>query len=135
MNKLSIFIMIGLWCMSLPVISDCKTVKEYWPKVNMYVDNIVGTHDCVMEPVMKADSMLAGYWVEDKTKTLFLVINNIRMGKDIDLDYYGFNDKYRESLLKDMTDIEDVKLLRRYTWDGSSQPQIENNLSKAGWVR
>ena len=57
------------------------------------------------------------------------------MGKDIDLDYYGFNDKYRESLLKDMTDIEDVKLLRRYTWDGSSQPQIENNLSKAGWVR
>ena len=135
MKKLCTFLLIGFCCMSLHAISDCKTEKEYWPKVNMYVDNIVGTHDCVMEPVMKADSMLAGYWVEEKTKTLFLVINNIRMGKDIDLDYYGFNDKYRESLLKDITDIEDVKLLRRYIWDGSSQPQIENNLSKAGWVR
>ena len=79
--------------------------------------------------------MLAGYWFEEKTATLFIVINNIRVGKDIDLDYYGFNENYINSLLKRIDNAKAIKLRRRFSYDGSIQPQIELRLEEAGFKR
>ena len=60
----------------------------------VFLQETHGSYDCVLAEQMEADDMLAGFWFEEKTETLFIVINNIRVGKDIDLDYYGFNKNY-----------------------------------------
>ena len=79
--------------------------------------------------------MLAGYWVEDKTKTMFLVINNFRAGKQIEMDFYGYDEKYKKSLLSRIDNLTDLKLIGRYSYNGSEKPEIEKNLSKEGWQR
>lgn len=131
MKKLSALFLI------LPIFisAECRQVPIYEAKYDFTWYQTHGTHDCVMAGLMKDDEMIAGYWLEEKTKTLFIAINNIRVGKDIDLDRYGFNQSYIDSLLKTIDDIESVKLLRRFTYDGSTQPQIELRLNEAGFKR
>ena len=84
---------------------------------------------------MEAEDMLAGFWFEEKTETLFIVINNIRVGKDIELDYYGFNQNYIDSLLNKIDNVKAIKLQRRFSYDGSIQPQVELRLEEAGFKR
>ena len=103
--------------------------------MKMSLDRVVGNYDCVLDDVMEDDLMLAGYWVEDKTKTMFLVINNFRAGKKIDLDFYGFDKRYKNSLLSRIDNLKDIKLVERYSFNGSEKPQIEKNLKKEGWRR
>jgi len=114
---------------------NCTTEKKYYPKMKMSLDRVVGNYDCVLDDVMEDDLMLAGYWVEDKTKTMFLVINNFRAGKKIDLDFYGFDKRYKNSLLSRIDNLKDIKLIERYSFNGSEKPQIEKNLKKEGWRR
>ena len=114
---------------------DCSTEKKYYPKMEMSLDRVVGNYDCVLDDVMKDDLMLAGYWVEDKTKTMFLVINNFRAGKQIEIDFYGYDEKYKKSLLSRIDNLTDLKLIGRYSYNGSEKPEIEKNLSKEGWQR
>ena len=114
---------------------DCSTEKKYYPKMEMSLDRVVGNYDCVLDDVMKDDLMLAGYWVEDKTKTMFLVINNFRAGKQIEIDFYGYDEKYKKSLLSRIDNLTDLKLIGRYSSNGSEKPEIEKNLSKEGWQR
>ena len=114
---------------------DCSTEKKYYPKMEMSLDRVVGNFDCVLDDVMKDDLMLAGYWVEDKTKTMFLVINNFRAGKQIEMDFYGYDEKYKKSLLSRIDNLTDLKLIGRYSYNGSEKPEIEKNLSKEGWQR
>ena len=114
---------------------DCSTEKKYYPKMEMSLDRVVGNYDCVLDDVMKDDLMLAGYWVEDKTKTMFLVINNFRAGKQIEIDLYGYDEKYKKSLLSRIDNLTDLKLIGRYSYNGSEKPEIEKNLSKEGWQR
>ena len=114
---------------------DCSTEKKYYPKIEMSLDRVVGNYDCVLDDVMKDDLMLAGYWVEDKTKTMFLVINNFRAGKQIEMDFYGYDEKYKKSLLSRIDNLTDLKLIGRYSYNGSEKPEIEKNLSKEGWQR
>ena len=114
---------------------DCSIEKKYYPKMEMSLDRVVGNYDCVLDDVMKDDLMLAGYWVEDKTKTMFLVINNFRAGKQIEMDFYGYDEKYKKSLLSRIDNLTDLKLIGRYSYNGSEKPEIEKNLSKEGWQR
>ena len=114
---------------------NCTTEKKYYPKIKMSLDRVVGNYDCVLDDVMEDDLMLAGYWVEDKTKTMFLVINNFRAGKKIDLDFYGFDTRYKNSLLSRIDNLKDIKLIERYSFNGSEKPQIEKNLKTEGWRR
>ena len=114
---------------------NCTTEKKYYPKMKMSLDRVVGNYDCVLDDVMEDDLMLAGYWVEDKTKTMFLVINNFRAGKKIDLDFYGFDTRYKNSLLSRIDNLKDIKLIERYSFNGSEKPQIEKNLKTEGWRR
>ena len=114
---------------------NCTIEKKYYPKMKMSLDRVVGNYDCVLDDVMEDDLMLAGYWVEDKTKTMFLVINNFRAGKKIDLDFYGFDTRYKNSLLSRIDNLKDIKLIERYSFNGSEKPQIEKNLKTEGWRR
>ena len=114
---------------------NCSIEKEFHAKMNMSIDIVIGNYDCVLEDIMNDDSMIAGYWVEDKTKTMFLVINNFRAGKQIEMDFYGFDEKYKKSLLSRINNLTDLKLIGRYSYNGAEKPEIEKNLSKEGWRR
>ena len=114
---------------------NCSIEKEFHAKMNMSIDIVIGNYDCVLEDIMNDDSMIAGYWVEDKTKTMFLVINNFRAGKQIEMDFYGYDEKYKKSLLSRIDNLTDLKLIGRYSYNGSEKPEIEKNLSKEGWRR
>ena len=115
--------------------SECRKVPIYEAKYDFTWYQTHGSYDCVLAEQMESDDMLAGYWFEEKPGTLFIVINNIRVGKDIDLDYYGFNENYINSLLKRIDNAKAIKLRRRFSYDGSVQPQIELRLEEAGFKR
>tara|TARA_B100001057_G_scaffold468245_1_gene527217 strand:+ start:3557 stop:3805 length:249 start_codon:yes stop_codon:yes gene_type:complete len=58
-----------------------------------------------------------------------------RIGRLIDLEFYGFDNKYLKSLKSRIDNLDDIKLLERYSFNGAEKPQIEKNLSKEGWRR
>ena len=39
---------------------------------------------------------------------MIIAINNIRVGKDIDFDYYGFNQNYIDSLQKKIDNVKKI---------------------------
>lgn len=94
------------------------------------MDRLVGDASCVMADIMNDDAMIAGYWVEDKTKTMFIAINNIRVGRDIDLERYGYTELYKSNLLERVEYIQKIKFVKRFSYDGSIQPQIELKLNE-----
>tara|TARA_B100000575_G_C22932761_1_gene540426 strand:+ start:28 stop:429 length:402 start_codon:yes stop_codon:yes gene_type:complete len=118
----------GLW-------ADCILKDEYNPKIDFTFKKLYGTHDCVLDDIMKDDSMIAGYWLEDRSKTLFIVINNIRAGRDIDFDSYGYNQRYLQGLSKRINNAEDIQFKRRFSYNGAEQPQIESILRQEGFRR
>ena len=128
-----------LFCFTFFLIShlnaECRKVAVYEAKYDFTWYQTHGSYDCVLAEQMEADDMLAGFWFEEKTETLFIVINNIRVGKDIDLDYYGFNQNYIDSLLNKIDNVKAIKLQRRFSYDGSLQPQVELRLEEAGFKR
>ena len=115
--------------------AECRKVAVYEAKYDFTWYQTHGSYECVLAEQMEADDMLAGFWFEEKTETLFIVINNIRVGKDIDLDYYGFNKNYIDSLLNKIDNVKAIKLQRRFSYDGSIQPQVELRLEEAGFKR
>jgi len=125
---LTLLVSMGAW-------GDCIEKKEYNAKLDFNFKKLYGTHDCVLDDIMKDDSMIAGYWLEERSKTLFIVINNIRVGRDIDLDAYGYNQKYLQGLSKRIDDAEDIQFKRRFSYNGAEQPQIEKVLRQEGFKR
>ena len=113
----------------------CRYEPKYFPKINKYIERLVGDVDCVMADVMADDQMIAGYWIEEKSKTLFIAINNIRAGRDIDIDFYGFDERYKTSMLEKIDNISSIKFLKRFSYNGATQPQIEMRLNEAGFKR
>ena len=101
----------------------------------MYLDRLVGDASCVMPGVMQDDSMIAGYWIEETTKTMFIAINNIRAGRDIDIDFYGYNEKYKESMLEKVENVDKIKFVKRFSYNGATKPQVELRLREAGFKR
>ncbi len=134
MLKMNRFLILILFLV-LPVIAECRKVAVYEAKYDFTWYDTHGSYDCVLALQMEADDMLAGFWFEEKTETLFIAINNIRVGKDIDFEYYGFNQNYIDSLQKKIDNVKTIKLLRRFSYDGSIQPQIELRLEEAGFKR
>ena len=121
--------------MSMGALGGCIEKDEYNAKLDFTFKKLYGTHTCVLDDIMKDDSMIAGYWLEDRSKTLFIVINNIRVGRDIDLDTYGYNQKYLQGLSKRIDDAEDIQFKRRFSYNGAEQPQIERILRQEGFRR
>ena len=121
--------------MSMGALGDCIEKDEYNAKLDFTFKRLYGTHTCVLDDIMKDDTMIAGYWLEDRSKTLFIVINNIRVGRDIDLDTYGYNQKYLQELSKRIDDAEDIQFKRRFSYNGAEQPQIERILRQEGFRR
>ena len=69
--------------------SECRKVPIYEAKYDFTWYQTHGSYDCVLAEQMESDDMLAGYWFEEKTGTLFIVINNIRkMTKEIFINEY-----------------------------------------------
>lgn len=134
MLKMNRFLILILFLV-LPVIAESRKVAVYEPKYDFTWYDTHGSYDCVLALQMEADDMLAGFWFEEKTETLFIAINNIRVGKDIDFEYYGFNQNYINSLQKKIDNVKTIKLLRRFSYDGSIQPQIELRLEEGGFKR
>ena len=99
------------------------------------MDRLVGDASCVMPGVMKDDSMIAGYWIEETTKTMFIAINNIRAGKDINIDFYGYDEKYKESMLEKVENVDAIKFIKRFSYNGATKPQVELRLKEAGFKR
>ena len=115
---------------------ECTIKSEYNAKLNFTFNKLHGTHDCVMDDIMEDDLMISGYWTEKRTNTtLFIVINNIRAGRDIDLDYYGYGELYLKDLSERITDANRIKFIKRYSYNGAEQPQVEKNLSQRGFRR
>ena len=135
MNIIKNTLLISLLFLALPANAECRKVPVYETKYDFTWYDTHGSYDCVLAIQMEADDMLAGFWFEEKTETLFIAINNIRVGKDIDFDYYGFNQNYIDSLQKKIDNVKTIKLLRRFSYDGSIQPQIELRLKEAGFKR
>ena len=121
--------------MSMGALGGCIEKSEYDARLDFTFKKLYGTHDCVLDDIMKDDLMIAGYWLEERSKTLFIVINNIRAGRDIDLETYGYNQKYLQGLSKRIDDAEDVKFKRRFSYNGAEQPQIERILMQEGFRR
>lgn len=115
--------------------AECRNEPKFFPKINTYLDRLVGDADCVMADVMEDDQMIAGYWVEEKTKTMFIAINNIRAGRDIDIGFYGYDDRYKTSMLEKIENISSIKFVKRFSYNGATQPQIEMRLDNGGWKR
>jgi len=89
-----------------------------------------------MEARLGIAIMIAGYWIEKRTNTtLFIAINNIRAGKDIDLEFYGYEELYLKRLSERITDTDSIKFIRIYSYNGAEQPQIERNLREGGFRR
>lgn len=120
---------------SFGVIAECRNEPKFFPKINTYIDRLVGDADCVMADVMEDDQMIAGYWVEEKTKTMFIAINNIRAGRDIDIGFYGYDERYKTSMLEKIENISSIKFVKRFSYNGATQPQIEMRLDNGEWKR
>ena len=114
---------------------NCRYEKKYYPKIDRYMDIMVGDAQCVMKGIMSDDQMIAGYWIEDKSNTMFVAVNNIRAGRDIDMDFYGFNRNYENSLADKIDNIETVKFIKRFSYNASPKPEVQMNLDKEGWKR
>ena len=121
--------------LSFNIFSDCVERGEYDAKLDFTFTKIYGSHDCVMDDAMKNDPMIAGYWVEERSKTLFIAINNFRAGKDIDLEFYGFNQRYLDDFLERIEDVSDVKFKKRYSYNGSPYPEVNKILKEEGFRR
>ena len=120
---------------SFVVFAECRNEPKFFPKINTYIDRLVGDADCVMADVMEDDLMIAGYWVEEETKTMFIAINNIRAGRDIDIWFYGYNDLYITSMLEKIENVSSIKFVKRFSYNGATQPQIEMRLNEGGFKR
>tara|TARA_B110000908_G_C9999549_1_gene333504 strand:+ start:76 stop:429 length:354 start_codon:yes stop_codon:yes gene_type:complete len=117
------------------VVGECRNEPKYFPKIDTYIDRLVGDASCVMPGVLEDDLMIAGYWIEETTKTMFIAINNIRAGRDIDIDFYGYNNKYKESMLEKVENIDSIEFLKRFSYNGAIKPQVELRLNEAGFKR
>jgi hypothetical protein len=115
--------------------AECRNEPKFFPKINTYLDRLVGDADCVMADAMQDDLMIAGYWIEDKSTTMFIAINNIRAGRDIDIDFYGYNDGYKTSMLEKIENVSSIKFVKRFSYNGATQPQIEMRLNEGGFKR
>ena len=133
MNKHLLLILLGFGAFN--VFAECRYEKKYYPKIDRYMDILVGDAQCVMKGIMSDDSMIAGYWIEDKSNTMFVAVNNIRAGRDIDIDFYGFDRNYEQSLADKIDNIETVKFIKRFSYNGSPKPEVQMNLDKEGWKR
>ena len=126
---ISLLVSMGAW-------GECTIKSEYNPTLDFTFNRLHGTRDCVLDGIMKDDLMIAGYWIEKRTNTtLFIAINNIRAGKDIDLEFYGYEELYLKQLSESITDTDSIKFIKRYSYNGAEQPQIERNLREGGFRR
>mgnify|MGYP001258677442 FL=1 len=66
---------------------------------------------------------------------MFIAINNIRAGRDIDIDFYGYNEKYKESMLEKIENVDKIKFVKRFSYNGATKPQVELRLREAGFKR
>ena len=96
---------------------DCRNASEYNEKLKMSFPIVVGKTYCVMGPYSIDDSeMIADWWVENSE--LNILLNNIRVGRDIDLLFYGFNDGLKQSLSSRIDNINTVNFIKRFASDG-----------------
>ncbi|MDA9044892.1 hypothetical protein N9H95_03220 [Gammaproteobacteria bacterium] len=122
--------LLALILLSPLLIAECRNEPKYFPKLDYYMDRLVGDASCVMADIINDDAMIAGYWIEDKTRTMFIAINNIRVGRDIDIEKYGYTELYKSNLLDRVEYIKKIKFVKRFSYDGSIQPQIELKLNE-----
>ena len=133
MKKLTILLAILL---ASSAWGECTIKSEHDPKLNFTFNQLHGTHDCVMDDIMEDDLMISGYWIEKRANTtLFIAINNIRAGRDIDLEHYGYGELYLKKLSERITDAHSIIFIRRYSYNGAEQPQVEKNLREGGFRR
>ena len=87
---------------------------------------IVGKPYCVMGPYSIDDyEMIADWWVENSE--LNILLNNIRVGRDIDLLFYGFNDGLKQSISSRIDNINTVNFINRWEKGGEVINIILNN--------
>ena len=66
---------------------------------------------------------------------MFIAINNIRAGRDIDIGFDGYDDRYKTSMLEKIENISSIQFVKRFSYNGATQPQIEMRLDNGGWKR
>lgn len=102
----------------------CRTVEKQVAGIK--VQHVEGTADCVMPDLMKRDKMIAGYYVEGDA--MYLIINNIRNGKDINLDFYGFTKDNAAGIASGIDDVNSVLYVKRYNSYGIPDPKLEKRI-------
>ena len=108
---------------------DCRNASKYNEKLKMNFPIIVGKPYCVMGPYSVDDSeMIADWWVE--SNELNILLNNIRVGRDIDLLLYGFNDGLKQSLSSRIDNINTVNFIKRFASDGQLILSVNKRLNE-----